>query len=486
LPCGLRLAYQLAASRSCNTTIGTKTISLIFKSPWDATLTLDQEAPVEIRRFHIAEIGWAGPAPSFPLANPSFLGQSAVANAASYSTGVAPGLIASIFGTGLTRGVSGVVQASTSPLPFSLQGTSVLVNGIPAPIFAVANINGQEQIDFQVPWEVQGAPIPRVPLSPIIIQTPPAVSVVLVNNGNVSPAMRASFYDLQPAIITSDGTQAVAIHTDYSLITSQNPAQPGEVITLYGVGFGPVTPSAATGAPSGASPPSVINPSPTVSIAGQNATVQFAGLSPGSVGLYQLNIAVPNGLGIGALPAVVNFGGQFSNVFSLPVQEASGVQSVELIQNGGFENPFMGEWDLYVITNQGFAATLDRSTTVVHDGNYSGHISVTASGSSNPGGVVLFQPGLPLVQGTTYLLQFWATSSNARTLAFVITDGGGGQNYGLATSVTSGSAWQLYQIPFQATKSATNGQFGFYFGAQTGDTWLDSISLTALSPATSP
>jgi len=110
---------------------------------------------------------------------------------------------------------------------------------------------------------------------------------------------------------------------------------------------------------------------------------------------------------------------------------------------------------------------------------------VTASGS-NPGGVVFFQPGLPLVQGTTYLLQFWATSSNARTLAFVITNGGGAQNYGLSTSVTNGSAWQLYQIPFQATESATNGQFGFYFGAQTGDTWLDSISLVALGPATSP
>jgi hypothetical protein len=94
----------------------------------------------------------------------------------------------------------------------------------------------------------------------------------------------------------------------------------------------------------------------------------------------------------------------------------------------------MGEWNLFVITNLGFAATLDRSTTVVHDGNYSAHISVTAfappappATGSNPGGVVFFQLGLPLVQGTTYLLQFWATSSNARTLPLVITKGGRGK-----------------------------------------------------------
>ena len=98
-----------------------------------------------------------------------------------------------IFGTGLTRGVSGVVEASTSPLPFSIHGTSVLVNGIPAPLYAVANVNGQEQINFQVPWEVQGEPIPRVPLSPIVITTNPTVSIVVVNNGTVSPGDASIF-----------------------------------------------------------------------------------------------------------------------------------------------------------------------------------------------------------------------------------------------------------------------------------------------------
>lgn len=74
------------------------------------------------------------------------------------------------------------------------------MNGIPAPIFAVANISGQEQIFFQVPWEVQGL---------VAAYTIPDVSIVVVNNGTPSPALRAFFNDLQPAIITSNGTKAL-------------------------------------------------------------------------------------------------------------------------------------------------------------------------------------------------------------------------------------------------------------------------------------
>jgi hypothetical protein len=83
-----------------------------------------------------------------------------------------------------------------------------------------------------------------------------------------------------PAIITSDGKQAVAVHADYSLVTSQNPAHSGEVITLYGTGFSPVTPLPATGAPAGSSPPSTIQPAPAATINNHNATVLFTGLSP--------------------------------------------------------------------------------------------------------------------------------------------------------------------------------------------------------------
>jgi hypothetical protein len=45
----------------------------------------------------------------------------------------------------------------------------------------------------------------------------PAVSIVVINNGTVSPAMHAFFFPTFPAIVTSDGKQAVAVHSDYSV-----------------------------------------------------------------------------------------------------------------------------------------------------------------------------------------------------------------------------------------------------------------------------
>ena len=463
----------------------TDTIRLVFSAPWRATLTLGHESPVDLRRYRQAEIGWAGPAPSFALPNPAFLGQGTIVNPASFATGLSPGSIGQILGTGLTRGVSGIVQASGPGVPYSIRGTSVLVNGLPAPILGIANVNGVEAINFQVPWEVQGAPIPPVPMAtePFIVTNNPAASVVVVNNGTPSPAWRAPFYVLQPAISTTDGIHGVAVRPDGSLVSAQSPAQSGDILTLYGTGFGPVTPQPATGAPAGVSR---MNTAPALGINGHNGLLQYAGLTPMTTGLYQFNVVVPDGLATGDLPAAISAGGQISNAFSIPVQGSAGVQSVELIQNGGFEHPLTENWSLSLAPNSGAAATLDASTSVVHDGNYSAHISVTTTSGSNPGDVVFFQLGIPLEQGTTYLLRFWATSGRAQTLGFGISPQGG-QNFALTTrSVTTGSTWQLYQIPFQATASTASGQFGFYLGAQTGDTWLDSVSITPLIAATNP
>lgn len=455
-------------------------IRLVFSTPWRATLTLGQEVPVEIRLHRQAEIGWGGPPPSFVLPNPAYLGQSATVNAASFSTGVAPGSIATIFGTGLTRGVTGVVQPSSASLPYLLQGTSVLVNGIPAPIFGIANVKGQEQINFQVPWKIQGEPIPsQAPLSPIVVTAKPSVSIVVVNNGQVSPALRAPFLAMQPAIITSDGTHAVAVHADYSLVAAQNPARPGDVITFYGVGFGPVTPSVSTGAPAGAAPPSILNPAPTVSVNAQNANVLFAGLSPGSVGLYQFNIVVPDGLGIGDLPALVNTGGQISNIFSIPVQGQAAVQS-ELIRNGSFESPVNGTWIEYLDSTSKAVATFERTTSTAHDGSNSELISVTAAGQFYNAGLI--QTGIPVAQGATYQFQFWAKSSSTQHTQVALTmDGGDFHSYGLASAFTLGADWQLYTATFQSTGSTSDARLVFYFGDQTGDLWLDGVSLLPIA-----
>ena len=76
-----------------------------------------------------------------------------IVNGASFVTGgIVPGEIATVFGTNLTT-ATGINLASALPLATQLN-VQVLVNGTAAPIFAVDNVNGQQQINFQVPYEV--------------------------------------------------------------------------------------------------------------------------------------------------------------------------------------------------------------------------------------------------------------------------------------------------------------------------------------------
>ena len=74
-------------------------------------------------------------------------------NAASYVPGLVPGSLATVFAAGVLDD-SAVVGADRIPLPLSLRGVSITVDGIPAPILTVANSNGQEQVNFQAPFEI--------------------------------------------------------------------------------------------------------------------------------------------------------------------------------------------------------------------------------------------------------------------------------------------------------------------------------------------
>jgi uncharacterized protein (TIGR03437 family) len=61
------------------------------------------------------------------------------------------------------------------------------------------------------------------------------------------------------------------------------------------------------------------NSTPTVTVAGASATVQFCGLVPPFVGLYQLNVLVPAGIAAGTQPLVISMAGNTATV-NLPVQ----------------------------------------------------------------------------------------------------------------------------------------------------------------------
>jgi uncharacterized protein (TIGR03437 family) len=83
-------------------------------------------------------------------------------------------------------------------------------------------------------------------------------------------------------------------------------AASGQTITLYGIGFGPVSDNVQPGQP--ASAPDKLTTPLTIAIGGVNATLSYAGLSPGSVGLYQFNVTVPS-VSAGNQPVAINLGG---------------------------------------------------------------------------------------------------------------------------------------------------------------------------------
>jgi len=81
------------------------------------------------------------------------------------------------------------------------------------------------------------------------------------------------------------------VHTDGTIAGPARPAKPGEIVSLFGTGFGPTTPTTGSGVLlNGAA--ALANPAQLqVRIGGQSATVQFAGLT--GPGLYQVNVTVP-------------------------------------------------------------------------------------------------------------------------------------------------------------------------------------------------
>jgi uncharacterized protein (TIGR03437 family) len=182
-----------------------------------------------------------------------------------------------------------------------MAGAHVTVNGTPVPIFYAA----PAQLGIQIPFEATG--------------TSATVSVSV--GGQAGTPVTMTLAPVAPGIFTatSDGKGAGAItHVNGSAVTTQNPAQAGELVILYATGLGQITPAVATGAlPAGAS--STVAPV-TVTIGGINVSPDFAGLAGCCVGLNQINVRVPAGVSSGnAVPVVLTIGGKSSNTATIAV-----------------------------------------------------------------------------------------------------------------------------------------------------------------------
>lgn len=215
-----------------------------------------------------------------------------VVNAADGTKPVAPGGLISIYGQQMAP-----VNIATKeiPLPTALADSCLTVNGVPVPVLFVSSA----QINGQLPFNVDGN-------ATMTLRTPGGISDNF--NFTILPAAPSIFRSGSAGPETGLATITRADNGDF--ITPTNPVHPGDTITIWATGLGRTSPPIDTGtaAPSDPLPNAVIPP--TVTLGGAPLNVLYAGLVPGSVGLYQINASVPGSVPQGMeIPLVVSQGG---------------------------------------------------------------------------------------------------------------------------------------------------------------------------------
>jgi adhesin/invasin len=124
-----------------------------------------------------------------------------------------------------------------------------------------------------------------------------------------------------PGIFTWGDGRGAILNQDASLNTPETPAARGSAAIVYATGQGKVEPPVPDGTPASAEPLSGTSALPEVTVGGAPAQVLFSGLAPGFVGLWQMNIVVPQGAPTGAnVPVRVALGGGVSNEVKMAVR----------------------------------------------------------------------------------------------------------------------------------------------------------------------
>lgn len=211
-----------------------------------------------------------------------------VLNAADNTPGMAPGGLISVYGESL----SPVNIASREvPLPTALGESCLTINGIPTPVLFVS----PRQVNAQVPFQIDGN-----------------VTLVLRTPGGVSDNYNLVVLPAAPAVF-----RGMAGNLEYATVirkkngqpaTLGNPLRHGDQIAIYLTGLGRTNPAVETGAPSSDPAPAILPA--TVTIGGVPIPIHYSGLSPGLVGVYQIDAEVPGAVPFGAeLPLVITQGG---------------------------------------------------------------------------------------------------------------------------------------------------------------------------------
>ena len=248
-----------------------------------------------------------------------FLKLGVVVNAATFQLGVpvAPGSIATIGGGSIAANTA---EATGNTWPVTLADRQVVINDqLTSPIYFV----GTNQINFQIP---SNAPAGS-----------DRVAVRLADTGELVAGGSVVISPAEPGLFTSSQNgagQAAALNQDNSLNSSSNPAPAGSTIQLYGTGQGLVSPAVADGTAAPSSPLSYtvavptsnsttcLNSQPSLCVAiGSNfGNIQYSGLAPGYIGLWQINVTIPTGTPSGSVGLRVVIDGVPSNQVTIAVR----------------------------------------------------------------------------------------------------------------------------------------------------------------------
>jgi len=225
-----------------------------------------------------------------------------VVNGASFAPApipVAPGSILSIFGVNLAPATA---LASEVPLPVELAGTSVRINGTPAPLFFVS----PGQINAQLPFNVAAG----------------QARAVVTNPAGESAAEAFNVAASAVGIFQLPGTnRAIALNQNGTINSPDNPESRGNVLVVFLTGQGTVSPAVPTGQAAPLTQLTRAALPASANIGRAAAEVVFLGLTPGFVGLAQANLQVPAGAQTGnEVVMFISVDGQAGNTATVSIR----------------------------------------------------------------------------------------------------------------------------------------------------------------------
>jgi len=211
----------------------------------------------------------------------SYTAAGIVNSASDLPDALAPNAIGTVYGTGLsyfTASAFGVIPNS-GVMPTELASVRVYINATLVPLYYVS----PTQINFLVPTELQTGDM----------------DFFTTHDGLAGPHLTITLHDAGPALFPWGAGMIASTHADGSIITQDHPAHPGETVVLYGTGLGKTEPELQTGLISMVAAQIQLLKDFSVLVAGtalDSHSIQYAGLTPGIPGLYQVNLVLPKEL----------------------------------------------------------------------------------------------------------------------------------------------------------------------------------------------